>query len=260
MLPSCDSLAAVQHGAAMMVRGLAIRGDLDAAALRRFAQTEPDRRAALRAIAIAQALEGASRTEAASVIGRERQSLRDAVVRYNAEGLAGLRDRLRSGRREKLNAEQQATLRAWVLQGPDPDVDGVSSYRLLDIVAHIEACWGVCYTLSALARLLHRMGLSWQKARPAHPKGSAEARELYKKTSPPSWRQLRLPILTSRSRSGVKTKPARVRRAALAAAGSLAASAHQGGATSASSRPTSSLPFALAATTRLLSCCPRRRL
>jgi transposase len=166
--------------AAMRARGLAIQGDLDAAALRRFVQTEPDRRAALRALAIAQALEGASRAEAARVVGRERQSLRDAVVRYNAEGLTGLRDRPRSGRREKLDAAQQATLRAWVLQGPDPDRDEVSSYRLLDIAAHIEQRWGVSYTLSALSRLLRRMKLSWQKARPAHPKGSVEARELYK--------------------------------------------------------------------------------
>ncbi len=45
------------------------------------------------------------------------------------------------------------------------------------------------YTLSALSRLLRRMGRSWQKARPAHPKGSAEARELYKRTSPPCCRR-----------------------------------------------------------------------
>jgi len=165
----------------MGARGLAIRDDLEAAALRQFAQTEPDRRAALRALAIAQALDGTSRAEAARVVGRERQSLRDAVTRYNAEGLAGLRDRARPGRREKLDAGQQDELRIWVLQGPDPERDGLSSYRLLDIAAHIEACWGVSYTLSALARLLRRMGLSWQKARPAHPKGSAEARELYEK-------------------------------------------------------------------------------
>ena len=70
----------------MGARGLAIRADVDAAGLRRFAQSEPDRRAALRALAIAQALDGASRAEAARLVGRERQSLRDAVVRYNAEG------------------------------------------------------------------------------------------------------------------------------------------------------------------------------
>ncbi len=165
----------------MGARGLAIRGDLDATALRRFAHGEADRCAALRALAIAQALEGASRAEAARLVGRERQSLRDAVLRYNAEGLAGLRDRPRPGRREKLDAVQREALRTWVLRGPDPDVDGMSSYRLLDIAAHIQERWAVPYTLSALSRLLRRMGLSWQKARPAHPKSNAEARELYKK-------------------------------------------------------------------------------
>ena len=160
----------------MGARGLTIRDDLDAAALRRFAQAEPDRRAALRALAIAQALDGANRAEAARVVGRERQSLRDAVVRDNAEGLAGLYDRPQPRRREKLDAAQQDDLRAWVLRGPDPERDGLSSYRLLDIAAHVQACWDVRYTLSALSRLLRRVGLSWQKARPAHPKGSVAAR------------------------------------------------------------------------------------
>ena len=45
----------------MGARGLVIRDDVGAAELRRFAQGEADRRAALRAVAIAQALEGASR-------------------------------------------------------------------------------------------------------------------------------------------------------------------------------------------------------
>jgi hypothetical protein len=40
--------------------------------------------------AIANALEGMTRAEAARLAGMERQALRDAVVRYNAEGLAGL--------------------------------------------------------------------------------------------------------------------------------------------------------------------------
>jgi len=138
----------------MGARGLVIRDDMGAVELRRFAQGETDRRAALRALAIAQALEGASRADAARVVGRERQSLRDAVLRYNAEGLAGLHDRPRSGRPEKLTAAQREELRAWVLQGPDPEADGISSYRLLDIAAHIQERWAASYGLSALSRML----------------------------------------------------------------------------------------------------------
>ena len=166
----------------MAGRGLKIRDDLDPAALRRFARSEPDRRAALRALAIARVLEGASRAEAARLVGRERQSLRDAVRRYNTEGLAGLHDRPRAGPPGRLSRMQQEDLRARVLRGPDPEVDGISSYRLRDIAARTRELWGVTYTLSALSKLLRRMGLSWQKARPAHPKGDPEARELYKKT------------------------------------------------------------------------------
>ena len=47
-----------------------------------------------------------SRAEAARLAGMERQALRDAVVRYNAEGLAGLHDWPRSGPGERLSEGQ----------------------------------------------------------------------------------------------------------------------------------------------------------
>ncbi|EIM30281.1 hypothetical protein [Microvirga lotononidis] len=54
---------------------LAIRTDLDSpVSLRRRAKNEPNRRSALRMLAIANALEGMSRADAARVIGIERQS------------------------------------------------------------------------------------------------------------------------------------------------------------------------------------------
>ncbi len=86
---------------------LAIRQDLPAAELRRLARREPDRRAAMRLLAIANALDGLSRAEAARRAGMERQALRDAVLRYNAEGPRGLHDRPRSGRPERLTAGRQ---------------------------------------------------------------------------------------------------------------------------------------------------------
>jgi transposase len=55
-------------------------------------------RTATRMLAIANALDGMSWTQAARLVGLERQGLRDAVLRFNAEGLTGLRDRLKPGR------------------------------------------------------------------------------------------------------------------------------------------------------------------
>jgi hypothetical protein len=65
-----------------MGTALAIRDDLTPEALHRHARHEANRRAALRLLAIASALEGASRAEAARLAGMERQALRDAVLRY----------------------------------------------------------------------------------------------------------------------------------------------------------------------------------
>jgi hypothetical protein len=63
-------------------------------------------------LAIANALEGMTRAEAARLAGMERQALHDAIQRFNAEGPDGLHDRHRTGRPEQLTAGQQAALKA----------------------------------------------------------------------------------------------------------------------------------------------------
>jgi putative transposase len=73
--------------------GLPIRQDYAPSDLRTRAAREKDCRAALRLLAIANALEGMTRAEAARVAGMERQALHDAIRRFNAEGPDGLHDR-----------------------------------------------------------------------------------------------------------------------------------------------------------------------
>ena len=63
------------------------------AELRALARRERDGRVGARLLALANALDGMSRDEAARAAGMDRQTLRDWVHRYNAEGVAGLRDR-----------------------------------------------------------------------------------------------------------------------------------------------------------------------
>ena len=72
---------------------LAIRDDIGSEELRRRARRERDGRVSARLIAIANALEGMDRASAARLAGMDRQTLRDWVHRYNAEGIAGLCNR-----------------------------------------------------------------------------------------------------------------------------------------------------------------------
>src|SRR5918995_537047 len=105
------------------------RRELSAAELRREAVRCREAAAARGMLALALVLEGSSREAAARAAGMDRQTLRDWVHRYNAEGLAGLHDRPRSGRKPRLTPEQMADLEKVVEQGPDPARDGVVRWR-----------------------------------------------------------------------------------------------------------------------------------
>ena len=172
----------------MGARGLPICGDIRSVDLRRLSVREVDRAKARRLMAIANALEGMSRAEAARLAGMARQALRDAVVRYNAEGLAGLSDRPRPGPQPRLDAGHRAALRDVVLAGPDVERTGLSAWTLPELCREVEARWGVTHDPSWMGKLLHRLGLSRQKARPTHPKADPAAREAFAKggSRPPS--------------------------------------------------------------------------
>ena len=163
-------------GAALM-----IRDDLTPEALRRHARREPRRRAALRMLAIANALEGMSRADAARLAGMERQALRDAVVRYNAEGLAGLYDRPKLGRSERLSEAEQAALAAHIFRGPDPEHDGMSAWTRADLCCWLEERFAKTFHPSSLSRVLRRLDLSWQKTRPVHPQADPAAQKRFQK-------------------------------------------------------------------------------
>ena len=160
---------------------LTIRDDVPAATLRRLARREPDRAAAARMFAIANAMEGMTRAEAARLAGMERQALRDAVLRYNAEGLAGLHDRPRPGSKPRLDEARRAALRQLVLDGPEVETTGVSAWTLAGLCREVETRWGVRYHAGHMSKLVRALGLSRQKARPSHPKADPAAREAFAK-------------------------------------------------------------------------------
>src|SRR5947199_10593154 len=171
--------------------------------LRREAARCRDAAAARRMLALALVPEGSWREEAARAAGMDRQTLRDWVHRYNAEGLAGLRDRPRPGRKPRLTPGQEAELAAAVEQGPDPDRDGVVRWRRVDLQALIEARFAVRLHERSVGKVLRRLGFTRLSVRPQHPKADEAAQEAFKKASP-SWYARRCPSTpaASRSRSG----------------------------------------------------------
>ena len=161
---------------------LKIRKDRTPAVLRKLAKAEADARVARRLLAIANALDGMSRAEAAASAGMDRQTLRDWVIRYNEHGVAGLCDLWKGGRPPMLTADEQAELLAVVMAGPDPEKDGFSAFTRDDLVAVAKKRFGKSMHPTSMGRLLRRLGLSRQKARPSHPMKDPAAAAAFKKS------------------------------------------------------------------------------
>ncbi len=162
---------------------LTIRKDRTPTALRKLAKSIEDARVARRVLAIANALDGMSREDAAKSAGMDRQTLRDWVLRYNAHGIDGLLDRWNGGRPPTFTVEEQAKIVEIVLAGSDPETTGISAYTLEDLAHICESRFGKRMHPWSLGRLLKRLGLSRQKARPIHPETNPVAAAAFKKRS-----------------------------------------------------------------------------
>jgi transposase len=193
---------------------LKVGDDLSASDLRRLARKEGDGKVVVRLLAIASALDGLTREQAAKQAGMDRQILADWVHRYNEGGVEGLRDKPKGHPKRLLTPEQEAAIKARVLAGADLEKDGLVRWRCADIQAFIATTYNVTLHKRTVGKLLTRMGLSHISVRPKHPKSDSEAQDTFKKTSAPQW-QAKPPNMrqASPSRYGSRTKPASDKKA-----------------------------------------------
>lgn len=166
-----------------------LRNDYDGPALRHLARRSDDANQTRRLLARATIYDGGSRSAAAKVGGVGLQIVRDWVVRFNAEGPAGLVDRKAPGKVPKLNDAQRRALAEMVERGPIPAVDGVVRWRLKDLVEWIFENFGISLDETTVGRELKAMGFRKLSARPHHHAQNEFALEDFKKASPTNWRR-----------------------------------------------------------------------
>jgi transposase len=165
------------------MRTIGLRGDYTAEAVRTSATGARDAAQARRLLSIAAVYDGMNRMDAAKIGGMDRQTLRDWVHRFNAEGPDGLVNRKPAGAAPKLTLEQKRALAALVEAGPDLETDGLVRWRRIDLKQVIRERFGADYHERSVSRLLHDLGFSHMSARPQHPKQNARMMETFKKIS-----------------------------------------------------------------------------
>ena len=162
-----------------MAKRILICTEFSPAELRASALVLDTARERKRGLAIAHVMEGMSRGEAGRVTGQTDQAVKDAIKRYNSEGLAGLKDRPHPGRPRKLDAGRRQELHDIALKGPDVEAAHLSAYTREDLAKIAEKKWGVMYAVTSIGRILKESGLSRQKMRPSHPKKDQRPSRLF---------------------------------------------------------------------------------
>ena len=166
-----------------MPAAVRLRDDYSAKEVRRLAARCKDANRSRRLLAIAAIYDGMNRGEAARIGGMDRQTLRDWVIRFNADGPEGLVNRAAPGRQGWLNSDQLRELSQLVETGPDAKRDGVVRWRRIDLKRLIEKRFGVVYAERSISKLLADLGFVHISVRPRHPAQDATVVEAFKKTS-----------------------------------------------------------------------------
>mgnify|MGYP001238546204 CR=1 FL=1 len=172
-----------------MARGISLRDDYSGDDLRSQARSTNDAKQARRLLALSLIYDGDQRLEAARHGGVGLQTVRDWVLRFNADGPGGLLDGKSPGTPPRLNTAQRQALARVVEEGPIPYLHGVVRWRLSDLVAWVRDEFGISVDVSTLSRMLRAMGYRKLSARPRHHTQNSEAVAAFKKTSPPEWRK-----------------------------------------------------------------------
>ncbi len=157
-----------------------LRADFDAAGLRAAARQTKDAPQARRLLALAAIYDGASRTEAARIGGVTLQIVRDWVLRFNAEGPAGLADRKAPGQAPRLNDSHRAALAAVLESGPTPAIHGVVRWRLIDLCQWLWEEFRVTAAKQTMSREVRALGYRKLSARPRHHAQAEGAVDLFK--------------------------------------------------------------------------------
>src|SRR4028118_937098 len=140
-----------------MAAPIRLRRAFDAARLRALAKRSHDPDQIRRLLALAVIYEGGSRADAARLGAVGLQTVRDWVLRFNAEGPEGLLTGKAPGARPLLNPDQRQALERIIEEGPIPAIHGVVRWRLVDLVQWVWEEFGITISPQTLSRGLRAL-------------------------------------------------------------------------------------------------------
>jgi transposase len=146
-----------------------------------LATKEPHPRVRIRLLALGHLQKGKEKMEVANMFQVSLTSLRKWLLRFMKNGILGLREGKRCGRKKKLPLEKEEAFRLEVESLQDICEGGRIRGQDIQILLKEKFC--ADYALASVYDVLKRCGLSWISARSKHPKSDPAIQEDFKKNS-----------------------------------------------------------------------------
>ena len=139
---------------------------------------ENDARCKIRLLAMLHLQEGKSYTEIAGLLKVERHTVSEWYNRFLLEGIDGLSDKPRSGRKPTLPSSEEANFKKVVLELQKERKGG--RVKGEDVRQMLKSQFGAEYSLSGVYDLLNRLNIVWITGRSRHPEADAESQRDFK--------------------------------------------------------------------------------
>ena len=105
------------------------------------------------------------------------------VHRFEAEGLEGLRDKPRGGRKRRLSGEQEAAIRHLLLEeSPLGHGYNTSTWTGPLLIDWIEKRFGISFKKAQIYNVIKSLGLSHQRSRGHYPEADPQQQEAFKES------------------------------------------------------------------------------
>jgi transposase len=150
-------------------------------------------------------LKGMTEPEIRQRVDRSRTFVQTWVYAYRDHGIAGIAVKKQTGQPTKLPRDQEPAFLDMLAQSDRP-------LRGRDMVAILQASFGVTYTIQGAYDLLHRLEYVPLKPRPVNPKKDADAEQQWRKRAPFLSGASVVPTARNKSKSGSRTKRGSARK------------------------------------------------
>jgi len=161
--------------------------NMSASYLKKCHAREKDPKARDRLMACILYKKGLSIRDIGKFLNRCYSTVREWLLRIRDGGLRNRHDQRKEGRACMLDARQKRQLVSDIEAGPERCGFETVLWTAKMIRNHIERRFGVDYSVRGVQDLLRRIGMSWTKARPTHPKSASKTAQRAFKKKPSGW-------------------------------------------------------------------------